>query len=220
MTFIDGVQSNPVTSGTSTSTTVVVNESIAAATNVGKVDGSDDYIYLSGLGVISDYAGVTVNDATSSVAADASLPADETTGAKIRYATDCTGFSFDGYTLAMNSSTGLLIVQNCKDKIIAIADTSGNTTAYVYSPTDAQVIYGNTLTKTEVIAGSDKGADVIFAGDGGSTVWGGYGSDNDSMIGGAGHDEFVYVDGTGADVVTNYGGEDVIKINGTVCHLI
>ncbi len=216
LTFIDGVQSNPVTAGTSTATTVVVNESISAATNVGKVDGSDDYIYLSGIGVISDYAGVTVNDATSSVASDASVPAGETTGAKIRYATNNTGFTFDGYTLAMTSSTGALIVQNCKDKIIAIADTAGNTTAYVYSPTEAQVIYGNTLTKTEVIAGSDKGADIIFAGNGGSTLWGGYGSDNDTLIGGAGHDEFVYVDGTGADVVTNYGGEDFIKINGNV----
>ena len=220
LTFIDGVQSNPVTpssGGTSsTSTTVVVNESISGGTTVGKVDGSDDYIYLGGLGVISDYTGVTINDGTSSVAADASVPAGETTGAKIRYSTDYQGFSFDGYTFAVSSSTGALIVQNCKDKIFAIADTAGNTTTYVYSPTEAEVIYGNSLTKTEIIDGSDKGADIIFAGNGGSTLCGGADTVNDTLIGGTGHDEFVYVDGTGADVVTNYGGEDLIKVNGTV----
>lgn len=220
LTFIDGVQSNPVTASSggssSTSTTVVVNESISGGTTVGKVDGSDDYIYLGGLGVISDYTGVTINDGTSSVAADASVTAGETTGAKIRYSTDYSGFSFDGYTLAVSSSTGMLLVQNCKDKIIAVADTAGNATTYVYSPTEAEVIYGNSLTKTEIINGSDKGADIIFAGNGGSTLCGGADTVNDTLIGGTGHDEFVYVDGTGADVVTNYGGEDVIKINGTV----
>lgn len=220
LTFIDGVQSNPVTASSggssSTSTTVVVNESISGGTTVGKVDGSDDYIYLGGLGVISDYEGVTINDGTSSVAADASVTAGETTGAKIRYSTDYSGFSFDGYTLAVSSSTGMLLVQNCKDKIIAVADTAGNATTYVYSPTEAEVIYGNSLTKTEIINGSDKGADIIFAGNGGSTLCGGADTVNDTLIGGTGHDEFVYVDGTGADVVTNYGGEDLIKINGTV----
>ena len=210
LTFVDGVQSNPTTPSAG-DMTVVVNESISGGTNVGKVDGSDDYIYLGGLGVISDCAGVTISsDVTDDTVTD------ETTGAKIRYATDYSGFSFDGYTLAMSSSTGALVVQNCKDKILAIADTAGNTTTYVYSPTEAEVIYGNTLTKAEVIAGSDRGADVIFAGDAGSTVWGGYGSHNDTLVGGKGSDEFVYLDGTGADIVTNYGGEDLIKINGTV----
>ncbi|MBR3746370.1 MAG: hypothetical protein IKP64_11880 [Selenomonadaceae bacterium] len=219
LTFIDGVQSNPISNNNSTN--INVNESIAGATNVGKVDGSDDYIYLGGIGVISDYAGVSISSAADSVdssetSEDTTTVTDETTGAKIRYATDYSGFGFDGYTLAISSSTGGLYVQNCKDKILAIADTSGNATTYVYSPTEAEVIYGNTLTKTEIIAGSDKGADVIFAGDGGSTVWGGTDTANDSLIGGKGHDEFLYVDGTGADVVTNYGGEDLIKINGTI----
>ena len=218
LTFIDGVQSNPVTNTTDNSTTINVNESIAGATNVGKVDGSDDYIYLGGIGVISDYAGVTINSATDSVSAsdETTTVTDETTGAKIRYATDYGGFGFDGYTLAINSSTGALYVQNCKDKILAIADTSGNATTYVYSPTEAQAIYGTELTRSEIIAGSDKGADIIFAGNGGSTLWGGADIANDSLIGGAGHDEFLYVDGTGADVVTNYGGEDLIKVNGTI----
>ena len=118
--------------------------------------------------------------------------------------------------MAISSSTGGLIVQNCKDKILAIADTSGNATTYVYSPTNSEVIYGNVLTRSEIIAGSDNGADVIFAGDGGSTLWGGADNANDTLIGGKGHDEFLYIDGTGADVVANYGGEDLIKINGTV----
>ena len=213
LTFVDGVQSNPVV--TDNSTTINVNESIAGATNVGKVDGSDDYIYLGGIGVISDYAGVTVGSAADSVDS-ATTVTDETTGAKIRYSTDYGGFGFDGYTLAINSSTGALYVQNCKDKILAIADTAGNSAAYVYSPTAPEVIYGNVLSRSEIIAGSDKGADVILSGDGGSTIWGGSDTANDTLIGGKGHDEYLYFDGTGADVVANYGGEDLIKINGTV----
>lgn len=207
--FIDGVQSNPVTNNNSA--TVVVNETISGVTNVGKVDGSDDYIYLGGIGVISDYSGVEIveNATVESVS-------DEISGAKIRYAADYGGFGFDGYTLAINSSTGGLFVQNCKDKIIAIADTAGNTTNYVYSPTNPEAIYGNSLTKTEIIAGSDLGADIIFAGDYGSTIWGGADTSNDSLIGGNGHDEYIYVDGTGSDVILNYGGEDLIKINGNV----
>lgn len=218
LTFIDGVQSNPITDNNSY-TPVIVNESIAGATNVGKVDGSDDYIYLGGIGVISDYAGVTINSASDSVDTESDTEetvTDEITGAKIRYATDYVGFGFDGYTLAINSSTGALYVQNCKDKIIAIADTSGNTTTYVYSPTEAQAIYGNELSHSEIIFGSNNGADIIFAGDGGTTICGGTDIANDTLVGGAGHDEYIYVDGTGADVVTNYGGEDLIKVSGTI----
>ncbi|MBR2518478.1 MAG: hypothetical protein IKE46_01625 [Selenomonadaceae bacterium] len=218
LTFIDGVQSNPITDNNSY-TPVIVNESIAGATNVGKVDGSDDYIYLGGIGVISDYAGVTINSASDSVDTESDTEetvTDEVTGAKIRYATDYVGFGFDGYTLAINSSTGALYVQNCKDKILAIADTSGNTTTYVYSPTDPEAIYGNELSHSEIIFGSNNGADIIFAGDGGTTVCGGTDIANDTLVGGAGHDEYIYVDGTGADVVTNYGGEDLIKVSGTI----
>lgn len=217
LTFIDGVQSNPVTDNNSY-TPVIVNESIAGATNVGKVDGSDDYIYLGGIGVISDYAGVTINSASDSVdsSEDTTTVTDEVTGAKIRYATDYVGFGFDGYTLAINSSTGALYVQNCKDKIMAIADTSGNTTTYVYSPTDPEAIYGNELSHSEIIFGSNNGADIIFAGNGGTTICGGTDIANDTLVGGAGHDEYIYVDGTGADVVTNYGGEDLIKVSGTI----
>ena len=231
LTFVDGAQSNPTTNVTDNSTNITIGENVSGTTNVGKVDGSDDYIYVGGVGVISDYAGVTLGgeETTTTTVTEETTDGETTTtettevtstgesaGAKIRYATDFRGFEFDGNTLALNSSTGALIVQNCKDKIIAIADPAGNTTAYVYSPTECGTIYGTALTPLEVIAGSDKGADVIIAGNGGSTMWGGFGDGNDSMFGGAAHDEFVYVDGTGHDVVSNYGNEDLIKVGGTV----
>ena len=205
LVFIDGEYVNSST-GTATTTTVneiVYGEDVSGVTNVGKVDGSDDYIYVGGLGVISDYAGVTIGE-------------DGESGAKIRYATDCLGFNFDGENLAINSSTGTLIVQDCKDKLISIADATGNTTAYVYSPTESGVTYGNLFSPLEVIVGSAKGSDYIFAGNGGSTLFGGLGAYDDTLNGGAAHDEFVYVGGYGNDVIANYGGEDVIKVGGSV----
>jgi len=210
LVYVDGIYSNSVSasaagSGSSESnvTQVVYGEDVTGVTNVGKVDGSDDYVYVGGLGVISDYAGTTIGT-------------DGESGAKIRYATDFWGFSFDGDTLSMNSSTGTLIIQNCKDKLITIADAAGNTTAYVYSPNMGGVIYGNLFSPLEVVAGSATGSDVIYAGSGGSTMWGGFGAYDDTLTGGIGHDEYVYVDGGGRDIITNYGTEDLIKINGTL----
>lgn len=205
LVFVDGVQSNPTTTTTTTTTVneVVYGTDVTGTTNVGKVDGSDDYIYVGGLGVISDYEGVTITDSGES-------------GAKIRYATDFLGYTFDGDTLSMLSSTGSLIVQNCKDKLITIADAAGNTTAYVYSPTAAGVTYGNLFSPIEVVVGSATGSDVIYAGNGGSTLWGGFGAYSDTLAGGGGRDEFLYFDGGGNDVIVNYGNADLIKINGTL----
>lgn len=213
LVFVDGVHTNPTADTTANSFTntiptttvnqIVFGENVTGITGVGKVDDTDDYIYIGGLGVISDYEGVTFGEEGES-------------GSKIRYVTDFYGFGFDGTNLVMNSSTGALIVQDCKDKVISIADFDGNTTAYVYSPTTGGVTYGNLFTPLEVIAGSDKGSDFIYAGNGGSTLWGGAGAYDDTLVGGAGHDEFVYVDGDGNDVITNYGGNDWIRINGSI----
>lgn len=203
--FVDGTHTNPTVDPTPPINVneIVFGENVTGITGVGKVDDSDDYIYIGGLGVISDYEGVTFDESGES-------------GGKIRYAADFYGFNFDGTNLVLNSSTGSLIIQDCKDKVISIADFEGNTTAYVYSPTEGGVTYGNLFTPLEVIAGSDTGSDFIFAGNGGSTLWGGFGAFDDTLVGGAGHDEFIYLDGGGNDVIANYGSEDVIKINGTV----
>jgi len=213
LVYVDGIQTNATsaTAGTSTTDTtatagateVVYGEDVTGVTNVGKVEGSDDYIYLGGVGVISDYEGVTFTETGEN-------------GAKIRYAPDCMGFNYDGENLAVNCSTGTLIVQDCKDKIISIADIEGNSTAYVYSPTAGGVTYGNLLPGLEVVVGSALGSDYIFAGNGGSTLWGGFGDYDDTVAGGLGRDEFVYIDGGGNDVIVNYGNTDVIRVGGTV----
>lgn len=203
LVFVDGEHINSSTATTTTVNEVVYGEDVTGVTNVGKVDGSEDYIYVGGIGVISDYEGATIGEEGES-------------GAKIRYATDCVGFNFDGETLAINSSTGVLIVQNCKDKLISIADVTGKTTAYVYSPTESGVTYGNLFSPLEVIVGSATGSDYIIAGNAGSTLFGGLGAYDDTLHGGAWRDEFVYVDGYGNDIIANYGGEDVIKVGGSV----
>lgn len=214
LVYVDGINTNAtdatdtLTGTIDTAPAAAVNEivygtDVTGVTNVGKVEGSDDYIYLGGVGVISDYEGVIFTEEGEN-------------GAKIRYAPDCMGFNYDGENLAVNCSSGTLIVQNCKDKIISIADIEGNTNAYVYSPTAGGVTYGNLLPGLEVVVGSALGSDYIFAGDGGSTLWGGFGAYDDTMAGGLGRDEFVYIDGGGNDVIVNYGNTDVIRVGGTV----
>lgn len=78
------------------------------------------------------------------------------------------------------------------------------------------VTYGNLFSPLEVIVGSATGSDYIFAGNAGSTLFGGFGAYDDTLHGGAWRDEFVYVDGYGNDVIANYSGEDVIKVGGTI----
>ena len=53
---------------------------------------------------------------------------------------------------------------------------------------------------------------VITASKGSSTLWGGEGSGNDTLIGSSGYDEFFYRKGNGNDVIQRAEGSDLINL--------
>ena len=64
-----------------------------------------------------------------------------------------------------------------------------------------------------MMIGAENSDNQIYAGDGGSSVWGGMGG-NDQLVGGAGYDEFFYAMGGGSDVIQNAGDNDVVNLLG------
>lgn len=124
-----------------------------------------------------------------------------------------TGYIFGGGNFAMTSATGTLFIANANDKIINFVDGAGNDFAKAYAATYPGVIDGRVLAGYEVINGSDYGADAIFAGDGGSQLWGGNGMDSDTLVGGAGADVFIGGKMQGSDVMMNAASTDVVFLN-------
>ena len=59
--------------------------------------------------------------------------------------------------------------------------------------------------------GADNADNQIYAGSGGSSLWGGVGG-NDVMTGGSGYNEFFYAVGGGSDVVKNANDNDLINL--------
>ena len=62
-----------------------------------------------------------------------------------------------------------------------------------------------------ILVGNDM-ENVITSSNGGSKLWGGEGSENDTLIGGSGSDEFFYLKGNGDDVVQNASSGDIINL--------
>lgn len=117
---------------------------------------------------------------------------------------------FYGSDFYYGSNTGTLVVQNVQNKIIDFRDGNGNSFVKAYTATTAGVINGRGLSGFEYIVGSNTGADAIYAGDGGASLWGGNGNYSDTLIGGAETDVFVSGKSQGNDVITNASIADVV----------
>ena len=148
-------------------------------------------VYTGGNQVINDYA----------------------SGERIVFGATYTGAFFDGNgNFFAGSTTGALVVQNAADKVIDLTDAAGNDFVKAYQATTAGVIDGRGLGGFEVINGS-AGSDAIYAGDGGSQLWGGADSVSDAMMGGSGTDIFIGGKNQGADFFLNASANDVIHLN-------
>ena len=105
------------------------------------------------------------------------------------------------------------------NKGTTIALKSGVNTADVETATmsaTAKTIKGGSATGTVNITGNDL-ANVIVAGNGGGSLYGGHSTKavNDKLIGGDGEDTFVYASGDGKDVIEGYdGSKDKIVLKG------
>ena len=147
------------------------------------------YTYSGGYMTISDYRGEQIN-----------------------IAADYKGFDVKGHSICIDSEDGQLEIQNARDKVISYGDANGNLTAYSYLASSGGVIDGRNYDKAEIIIGRDNSANQIYAGSGGSSLWGGTGG-ADTLIGGEGYDEFFFARGSGIDVIQNALQNDLINLS-------
>ncbi|MBR1806818.1 MAG: hypothetical protein IJ774_10615, partial [Selenomonadaceae bacterium] len=118
----------------------------------------------------------------------------------------------DSGNFFVGSPTGTLVITNAADKIVDLRDGAGNAFVKAYQASTAGVIDGRGLTGYEIINGAAAGSNVIFAGDGGSQLWGGSGSYADALVGGNGADIFSGGRFQGADNIFNASSADVVNL--------
>ena len=124
------------------------------------------------------------------------------------------GVSADTTDMTVATSAGQIIVRGVRDKIINFADAYGNIFERTYFSSGAGTVDGRGLSETEIIYGGNFSDNTIYAGDGGSHLWGGiYG--NDELFGGAGADNFVAGMACGADVIYNANAGDTVDLSTT-----
>lgn len=130
----------------------------------------------------------------------------------IRFDAQYSGVGVSGDNLQLNSTSGTLTVQNCRDKLVTVADSRGNTAGYAYIAGAPKSVDGRKYSVLEVMIGSNDGSDTIMAGSGGSLQWGGGGSVSDTMYGGNGADVFYYGDGDGVDYIKGSNASDRVML--------
>ena len=136
-----------------------------------------------------------------------------TSGQKIIFGAMYTGANFDGAgNFIVGSNLGALAIQNARDKIIDLSDGAGNTFVTAYEATNPGVIDFRIAAGYEIISGSAAGADVIYAGNGSSQMWGGWDNAADIFVGGAGNDIFMCRRFFGGDAVLNAAANDVVNL--------
>lgn len=182
----DDSDSNSTVNGGSATDSTDDDSDSNSTTNGGS---ANNYVYTGGDQVISDYAGQPICLDTTPMNA-----------------------FFGGGNFALISETGTLLIQNANDKIISFTDSEGEPYAKAYAATNPGVIDGRGLAEYEVITGSDLGGDVIFAGDGGSQLWGGNGFVADILTGGDGSDIFVSGKSEGNDSIINASSDDTVYL--------
>ena len=107
----------------------------------------------------------------------------------------------------------MLTVQNVFDKVIDVSNAAGKTFLTAYRAFCPGVLDGRGLSGYELIQGSNIGSDIIFAGEGGSNLWGGYGSFADTLVGGNGADLFTGGKNQGADTFINASAGDIVNFS-------
>ena len=131
-------------------------------------------------------------------------------GEVVKLASDYQGIDLNGNSFFVKSSSGQLEIQNSRDKFIGYSAES-EVVAYSYVASGGGNVDGRDKNVAEIFIGADNADNQIYAGSGGSSLWGGIGG-TDTLIGGEGYDEFFYAVGSGSDIMQNVGDNDLINL--------
>lgn len=131
---------------------------------------------------------------------------------KVNFAAECTGWFTQDNAVYLNSARGTLKIDNARDKMLEVADGGGNILAHVMMLSGGGIFDGRSFGEFVVAVGSDNFANQLFAGQAGSSMWGGRGSSDDELYGNLGIDEYVYSYGNGHDNIFQSGNEDTLNL--------
>lgn len=124
------------------------------------------------------------------------------------------GTNISGNDLFVSSNIGTMILRDGYGKILNFADENGDIQSHQLFANRAGVIDFRTCNEKITVYGADNSDNDIWAGNGGSLLWGGaYGKDN--LIGGDGVDEFIAGVGSGNDSIFKAENGDTINLNST-----
>ena len=168
----------------------------------------------SGLGSSTGFSTISTTSNNLSYTGGNQVISSYTSGRKIIFNATYAGATFDGAgNFVVNSNLGVLAVQNADDKVIDLSTADGTTFLTAYETTNPAVIDGRNYAGYEIINGSAAGSDFIYAGNGGSQLWGGAGFGADVLTGGGGADIFIGGRTQGADVFLNASSADAVYLN-------
>ncbi len=170
------------------------HQSLPTQVDYGTTGAPEQFYYIGGEEVLSGVAsGSQVNAANGVQLTNANMAGDD---------------------LFVTSNAGTLIIRDAGGKLINFAGEDGNVAARFFAATEEGTIDGRILNGYQIIQGANFLSNEIYAGSGGSRLWGGsYGSDY--LHGGAGVDEFIAGVGCGHDNIFGAFTEDRINLAAT-----
>ena len=124
-------------------------------------------------------------------------------GEVIELASDYQGIDLQGNSFYVKSSSGSLEIQNARDKFIGYSAGGSEVAVYSYVAGMGGAIDGRDKSQVEMMIGAENADNQIYAGNGGSSLWGG-----------DGYDEFFYFMGSGNDIIRNTSDGDLINLCG------
>ena len=128
-----------------------------------------------------------------------------------------TNVAFDGYTncyVGVGARATLTVGKDSGNVEVWLSDDSLDYHGKMYDGNFA-VLDASQSDGANILAGNEL-SNVIMGGSGNNSLWGGYTSENDTLIGGTGHNEFYYEQGNGNDVIRNANDGDIIHLGGTL----
>ena len=124
-----------------------------------------------------------------------------------------TNVEFDGFTnyyVGIGARASLTVGKGAGNIEVWLSDDSLDYHGTIYDGNFA-VLDASQSDGSNILAGNEL-SNVIIGGSGENSLWGGYGSESDTLIGGAGQNTFFYGAGNGNDNVQNAHDGDIISL--------